>query len=291
MLLLVSLMVDLTLPFGLSFSQLIPIFLIGVVLIIISFILFRRYTSALVFDFVISPLLSFGDEFFGGIVGLDFGNWISAFIGYRSEKKICGKLVALFVAWEASAFFPISLIPVVGTIVEFFTNLFPTKSICRMLFNKYRPAKKQQQKIEKMISIAEQVDIKVSKEKDVLEKVKKLIKKANPVGALKEIKKPIEELSSKLTDYANELIFETQGIIQNIASQKIQAPQELINMMQEGINGSWQLLQEAQNALENEKDKDFESAINSATNAKTVIIYAAQQFYDAFQQYQNEPQQ
>ncbi len=269
------------------------IILAVVVMLIISAIFFRRSFSGLIYDYAVDGALSFADNFlFGlGLIGIDIGDWIAAFLIFKKERKISGKAVALFCAWEATNFLPVSFIPVVGEIVEFFTNLCPTVTITRILFNKYKPAEKQQQKLEKDVFTAEQAGINVSKEREALKRVKNMISKANPVGALKEIKKPIEELSSKLTNYTNELISETQGIIQNIASQKIQAPQELINMLQEGINGAWQLLQEAQNALENEKDKDFETAINSAANAKTIIISAAQQFDNAFQDYQNQMQQ
>ena len=275
--------------FGLGIGQIILI--IGVVLVI-SFIFFRRYFSGLIYDYVVDGILSFADNFIAGagLVGLDIGDWIAAFLIFKKEKKISGKGIALLAAWEATNFLPISLIPVVGEMVEWFFNFFPAVTISRLLFNKYRPAGKQVRKLEKEISIAEQLGIKVSKEKGVLKDVKKLIKKANPVGALKELrsKKPIKEVSSKLRDYVDGLISDANNVIQYIVNQNIQAPQEMINMLQGAINEAWQLLQEAQDAEANE---DFETAINSATDANNIIRASAQQFYDAFQQYQNESQQ
>jgi len=280
---------DMALPFDLGFQQIILI--IGVVLVI-SFIFFRRYFSALIYDYVVDGLLSFADNFIAGagLAGLDIADWIAAFLIFKKEKKISGKGVAMLAAWEATNFLPVSLIPVIGEAVEIFFGFFPAVFILRLLFNKYRPAEKQEKKLEKEISIAEQFEIKVSKEKGVLKDVKKLIKKANPVGALKKLKseKPVKDVSSKLKDYTDSVISDTNNVIQYVVSQNVQAPQEMINMLQEAINEAWQLLQQAQNAEENE---DFETAINSAANANNIIRAGAQQFYDAFQQYQNELQQ
>lgn len=284
-----ALLDDIALPFGLGFQQVILI--IGVILVIF-FIFFRRYFSALFLDYVVDGCLSFADNFvFGaGLVGLDIGDWIAAIIIFSKEKKISGKGVAMLAAWEATNFLPVSLIPGIGEVVETFLGFFPAVFILRLFFNKYRPAEKQEKKLEKEISIANKVGIKVSKEKKVLDDVKKLIKKANPVGALKKLKseKPVKEVSSKLRGYVDSLISDTNNIFQYISSQNIQPPQELINMLQEAINEAGQLLQQAQSAEENE---DFETAINSATNANTIIRAGAQQFFDAFQQYQNESQQ
>ena len=72
---------------------------------------------------------------------------------------------------------------------------------------------------------------------------------------------------------------------QDIVNQNIQAPREIISILQEGINVSEQLLQQAKSAIENE---DFETAINAAMSAKNTIINAAQQFDNTFRQYQNQ---
>ena len=133
------------LPFGLCIWQVVGIIAI---ILVLSAIFFRRYFSALFSDFVIDPLLSFADLLIAGLgaVGLDIGDWIAAFIIYKREKKISGGMVALFAAWEATNFLPISFIPVVGEIVEFFTNFFPAVFISRLLFNKYRPAEAKKKK-------------------------------------------------------------------------------------------------------------------------------------------------
>ena len=255
--------------------------LIGVIFLLISFIFLRKYFKAFLIYDLGDSILSFVDEPFGGVAMLDWGDWIMAFFIFTKYKKIVGVAIAILLAIEAGMFIP-------G--LDYVTNFIPAVSIALLFFDKSRPAQKQEKKLEKDISIAEQVGIKVSKEKRVLDDVKKLIKKANPVGALKKLKseKPVKEVSSKLRGYVDDLISDTNNIFQYISSQNIQPPQELINMLQEAINEAGQLLQEAQAAEEKE---DFETEINSAANANNIIRAGAQQFYDAFQQYQNESQQ
>ena len=86
---------------GLETGQIILI--IGVVLII-SLIFFRRYFSALIYDFVVDPLLSFADNFIAGagLIGLDFGDWIAAFLIFKKEKEVekwCSTLISPPQTW------------------------------------------------------------------------------------------------------------------------------------------------------------------------------------------------
>jgi len=273
--------------FGLGIWQ---IAIIAIIILVISAIFFRRYFSALISDFVIDPLLSFADLLIAGLgaVGLDIGDWIAAFIIYKREKKISGGMVALFAAWEATNFLPISFIPVVGEIVEFFTNFFPAVFISRLLFNKYRPAEAKKKKLEKDVSTAEQAGLNVGKQEKALKRIKELIKKADPVDALKEADKPLKEISSQLIEYVDNLIADASNAIQYITSQNIQAPQELINILEQGIGQGMELLQQAK---QYEEEEDFENAINSALEAKNAVIEAAQQFDNGVHQLQEQMQQ
>lgn len=275
--------------FGLGFGQIILI--IGLVLLI-TFIFFRRYFSALILDYVVDGGLSFVDNFIAGAgaIGLDIGDWIAAIIIFKKEKKITGGAIAMLAAWEATNFLPISLIPVVGEVVETFFGFFPAVFILRLLFNKFRPAEKKEKKLENEISISEQIGIDVNKQKKVLKDVKTLISKSAPVDALKlmKSKKPLEEVSSNLRDYVDNLVSDTGNVIQYIVKQNIQAPQGIINILQQGINQAGQLMQQAQGA---EEEEDFETAINAAANANNIIRSAAQQFDNEFRAWQNEMQQ
>jgi hypothetical protein len=260
------------------------IILIIIVILVISFILFRRYFSALVYDYVVDCGLSFLDEPFGGIVMLDWGDWIAAILIFIKEKKITGRLIALIVALEAANFIPV---------LDWITNLFPAVTISRLLFNKYKSAEKKEKILEKDISLAERLGINVRRAKKVSKEVKQKIKKANPVGALKELnsKKTDDKLRSELRDYTNNWISATNNIIQGIYDQNIQAPQEIINILEQGIAQAQKSLGDAQSALKTKPKENFETAINSAVNAYNTIMAAVQQFDDLFQQYQNELQQ
>jgi len=274
--------------FGLGIWQIV---IIVIIILVISAIFFRRYTSALFSDFVIDPVLSFADLLLAGTgaLGLDIGDWIAAFLIYKREKKISGGMVALLVAWEATNFLPISLIPVVGEVVEFFTNFFPAVFISRLLFNKYRPAEAKEKKLEGEVNIAKEAGIEdIKAQEKALERIKDLIKQADPVDALKESDKPIKEISSKLIEYTDNLIGDATNTIQYITSQNIQAPQELINILEQGIGQGTELLQQAKEA--EEKD-DFENAINSAVEAKNAVVESAQQFDYGMQQLQEQMQQ
>lgn len=262
---------------------------IGFLLFIVLAIFFRRYITALIYDYVVDCGLSFADNLLygAGALGLDIGDWIAALLIFIKERKITGGFMAGLVAWEATNFIPFSLIPGIGEVLEIIFNFFPAVTIGRLLFNKYGPAEKEEHKLEKEISLAERLGINVSEEEKVLKKAKKLIRSEDPVDALREEKKSDREISSKLINYANNLLSETNNIIQNIVNQNIQAPQEVINILREGINASEQSLQQAKNAAEK---GDFETAINAAMSAKNTIINAAQQFDSAFREYQTQLQ-
>jgi len=266
---------------GIGLEQIIPI---AVVVLIISFIFFRRYFSALFYD-ATDAILSFLDNFLAGagLIGLDIGDWAAAFFIFRRQKKIVGVFIAILIAWEATNLLPLSFIPVFGEVLEVFLGFFPSVFIATFLFNKYRPAEKKERKLEEEVSIAEQLGIGVSHEKKVSKKVKRLIRKADPVDALKESKKPIEEVSSKLRDYVDKMISETNNLIQYVVKQNVTASQDTINILQQGINQAGQLLRQAETAENDEENQDFDAAIKYAMEAKKVIVAAAQEFEEEYQ--------
>ncbi len=258
-----------SLPFGLSLGQIIPIVLL---IMIIFAIFFRRYFSALLLD-IGECIFSFIDEPFGGVMALDWGDWIFGIVIYAREKKISGKLIALIAAIEAANFIPV---------LDYVTNFIPTTTFLRFLFNKYRPAEAKEKKLEKEVSIAKEAGIEdIKAQEKALERIKDLIKQSDPVDALKESDKPIKEISSKLIEYTDSLIGDATNTIQYITSQNIRAPQELINILEQGIGQGTELLQQAKEAEEKE---DFENAINSAVEAKNAVIESAQQFDYGMQQ-------
>ncbi|MEK6868747.1 MAG: hypothetical protein AABX74_00830, partial [Nanoarchaeota archaeon] len=162
---------------------------------------------------------------------------------------------------------------------------FPAVFISRLLFNKYRPAEAKEKKLEKEVSIAQQAGLDARKQEQALKKIKQLIENADPVDAIKESDKPLREMASKLIEYTDNLIADATNAIEYITSQNIQAPQELINILEQGIGQGTELLQEAKEA---EGNDDFEKAINSAFEAKNAVVEAAQQFDNGMQQMQEQ---
>lgn len=245
--------------------------MIGLGLFLVFAIFLRRYISALIEDYVLDLGFSLIDELFGGIVGLDIGDFAAAIIIFIKERKIVGLGIALAVAWEATNFFPISLIPVIGTIVEFITNLLPCVTIMRMLFNRFGAAEKEEHKLEKELSAAEKLGIDVESQKKILALVQSLIRREDPVDALALAGPADKALAGKLIERVNGLINETNGIIKSIEAQEEAAPVFLQSMLREGIMNCEQLIIMARDASARE---DFDAAIDAAMRAKQAISSA-----------------
>jgi len=87
-----------------------------------------------IFETVIDGGFSFADEAIGiGLAGLDVGDWIASILIYLRSRRHAGLFIAIFAAWEATNFLPVSLIPVIGTGVEIFTNIFPCYAVLKIL--------------------------------------------------------------------------------------------------------------------------------------------------------------
>lgn len=223
----------------------------------------------LVYDYVIDAGLSFLDEFFGGVAGLDAGDLIAAVLIYMKERKATGQIPAMICAWEATNFIPISLIPGIGTITEIVTNLFPAVSVTRFIFSKEDSAKKEANTLEKNVKIAEFVKLDVKKEKEALNNIKSMIFRENFVDSLKKGRKANKEIGEKLNCFIKNVISETKNMISKLSKQSLDAPKESLAILEEGIKSSMQMMNEAEEAA---KANDFEKAINQAEAAKRNII-------------------
>ncbi|MFH1317128.1 MAG: hypothetical protein ABII01_06415 [Candidatus Woesearchaeota archaeon] len=235
------------------------------VLFLILGFLFRKYFSAFFLDGV-DLVLSFVDEFFGGALMLDWGDWIAAIIIFAKERKITNWWLAVIVAMEAANFIP-------G--LDYITNFFPAVTIVRFACNKYRTVEKKKKKIEEDISLAEKAGIDVKKEKHELEEINKLIEKENPVDALKKAKRSEQEISEKLIEFVDNIISSVKGMIQKIADQDIYASPEAVQVLQHGVDQCMDLLRMAKQAND---DKDFNSALNDAMSAKGIITHSVERF-------------
>jgi hypothetical protein len=251
----------------------IQILIIAFLLFIVLTLIFKRYITALIYDYGVDFGFSFAGSFFMGLgfIGFDIGGFIAAILIYKKEKKITNTFFAGFVAWEATNFFPFSFIPGLGL----FTNFFPAVTLGRLVFNKFGDAEEKEKKIEQEILIAEQVGVEVSKQKKGIIEIKKLIKAEDPVDALSKEEQIDKELLEKMNKYVDKLICDVENVIRTILNQDIQAPQESINILQEAINMSEELLR---NAKKLEEKGDFEGAITNTKDAKNIIINAVEQF-------------
>ncbi len=280
---------------------------IGLVVTVVFFV-FRRYITALIYDYVVDFGLSTLDNFLGGIglVGVDIGDFLAAPIIFFKERKITGFFFALFVAWEAANFFPVGLIlswvgaglgallglipyvgavlgPLVGTAVgeswEVVCNLLPSVTIFRILFSKYGPAERQLKKLRRMLPVAEKAQLKdLKKYKEAEDHIGELLAKENPVEALGRAKHAVHGLADALTKRLKALMQESTDLIAQATSTPLEAAEDILAMLRDGIAACEEALHRAQDALD---DKGFETAFAAAEEARRLIIEAMAAVEDA----------
>lgn len=133
------------------------ILIISLIVIFLILISLSRYSDSItggLFDDVVDAFLSFLDEAFGGVIGVDWGDFLAGvFIGvrqfifaFRSSSRIFYNstlqlfapiLIAIFVTfvvvWETVNFFPFGSIPILENVIEVFTNFFPMATVLRCI--------------------------------------------------------------------------------------------------------------------------------------------------------------
>ena len=251
----------------------IVILIIVIALFIAGIIFFAHYKQQLINDFIIDGIGSLLDNFIAGLgaLGLDIGDWIAAAIIFSRDKKIVGKPIAYLVAWEATNFLPLSFIPVFGEILEWILCVFPASTIGKIFFDKSKAAKKEAVKFEEEMEVAKEAGILTSEEAGMDDKIQGLIKSGEYADALKEAKTDEEEITANLIRHIDGMIEEVNSLGRQIASQEIDAPDEIVNILQEGMNAAGQLLSQAKEA---EANQEYKKAIESATKAKEIIVMA-----------------
>ncbi|MFH1589008.1 MAG: hypothetical protein ABIB43_00380 [archaeon] len=241
---------------------------IAVLVFILMNIFFKKYASALFYDYIVDGALSFADNFIGvGLVGLDIGDWIAAIIIFSREKKISGKMVAFLVAWEAANFLPLSLIPVVGEGIEIFFNFFPAVFLSRVLFSKFGKADKAQEKLEANISLGEKTGSNMKKYEKILKIIKKLNKKSNPIDALKLTekceRKVIPEVARSIRSTINDAKQEVQETIDYLTQSPDDVNEEITNI----IAGAEDMLSQADAAVNNGELTQASELVSNARNS------------------------
>jgi hypothetical protein len=184
-------------------ANLIISIVLTIVLIVVLLVIFRRNAGGLISDYVFDMLFSLADEAFGGLEGLDYGDWIAAVIVFFREKKVVGTLPALVGAWEVSGFVPIGMIPGVGTAIDLIADFTPTCTLIRVKFNKYGIAAKKEEKLRETIKVIEdnKLGIETKECKAKQKKAEEMIKKNNPVGAVQEIEKIEKEFYKSVKEF------------------------------------------------------------------------------------------
>jgi hypothetical protein len=157
------------------------------------------YWRSFFHDYAYDAALSFADEAFGGVVGFDFGDFIAAVLMFRGERNRIGVLPALFVAWEATNFFPIGLIPVFGTGLEYILNVFPAATLLNVLFNKEDKASTARQRVEELSDVCEAFNITVDDEE---------AKDAYEAGDWVEAAKKYDDVLSKVRSEVEQSVYD-----------------------------------------------------------------------------------
>lgn len=250
--------------------------IIGVAALVIVFIFFRKVVGAFFLD-VLDAVLSTLDNFVGGagLAGLDFGDWIAALIIYAKERKISGTGVALFAAWEATNFLPLSFIPGVGEGIEIVFNLVPTTTALRLLFNKFGRAEQGRKNLEHRIELAKALGVPVGKAKKEEKKATKDLKQNDPVDAVEDEQHAYDELGEGLVAYVSGLLKRVEQEISETLNQDVAAPEDLIDWLGQQISQARANLEQAETLLE---EYDFEGAIVAARQAEVLLINAREEF-------------
>lgn len=248
---------------------------IAVVSFLVLALIFRKYISALIMDYAVDFMLSSLDVF---VMSLPLGDILAAGIILEKERKIVGWWVILPVIDALN--YGIGLIPIVGAPVELFSNLFPAIFVTRLLFSKFGKAEKEEKKLEKNIAVGKKLGVSVKNEEKMLEKVKKLLKKEDPLDALKEEKKADKDLLPAIEKHVDGLISDVDAIVESIKKQNIPVSQEQLNVISQGMSECQSLIDQAREAKD---DKDFEKAVDLASKARDVIMNAVQMFDNMYQ--------
>ncbi len=270
-----------------------PVFIGIVLVIIVVCIVFRRYWSALVSDYVFDAGFSALDYFlipFGIGAVADVGDFVGSIIIYHREKKVSGKLAAQITSLEAANFliFGINLVPLTEPI-EWILSAFPATLVVRLWLNKYRKAEKKEKILKKEFALLKEKGGSIP---DVvteqLEQVKKLIHEENPVGAL-DLEKEIEkEVKPAFEAFIQRLRDEIDGMSKQMWQYDQQAPKEVLVVLQQFILAVSELEQKGDQLFKQEEYGEALDMYMKAEQDLTENFQDLQEQYEAWQAEQDE---
>lgn len=293
-----------------------PSILIGIAVVVIALmIVFRKYASALSKDFFLDGFLSALDEplniildFIPGVgsIPTDIGDLVAAVVIYKTEKHHVGPKMALVMALEALAFFiePIlEMIPFIGAgmggMVGMFFNALPTVTIVRAIYGKSDIAIAEKKLLEEEIKIAKAKGLKHDKEEKILKQIDKLLHKHWSFEADKLYSKeqPQKELGKRIHNMVEAKITSTAGVIDQLLQEDIQAPPELISILEQGVVAARQLLNQSQqhenkfvrmvkHISSHNAAHDVEEAYILAEQAHNVLMNAIEMFQQQYEQWE-----
>lgn len=246
----------------------------------IIFLIFGRFVKALFYDFL-DLILSTLDNFVGGFAGLDIGDWAASIIILVKYRKIMGIFPALFVAWEASGFLPISFIPGVGEMVEVVTNLVPSTAIFYLFFNKYGTAEKESKELKKKNDLLKHFGKKSDEKTD---RINKLILAENPVEAIKVSEGFEKEIDRKIHKIIMMQISETEHMLDKLIDTygQEEMPKDLQTQIIDALNEIQKRINEARSLAFQRYDAD------DVKEALSIIDETKQDAYDFMKMFEDE---
>lgn len=249
--------------------ELMNVLFITFICFVVVGVVFRRMLTAVIEDYVIDGLLSTLDTFFGGALGLDFGDFIASLILFVRERNVVGILPALFIAWEASNFFPLGLIP--G--VELVTNAFPAVTLTRLIASRYGAAERSRDQLKADEELAESMGDRTAEES--VQKVSRLIEADDPIDALALAKSEEQNLRKRLGPEVEQVIEEVQGRIDTLSNTQFEGYPEAFDVLRSGIAVASQILDASREAYH---AGNLKEALERSREASQKLATSAQEF-------------
>ena len=185
------------------------------------FIIAKRvsvYAVALIFDYVGDFLCSIIDTVFGGVAGLDWGDWIIAIVIYGYYVGKVGNGWAFLGALEAAN--PLALIPGVGPFIGLVTDLCPTMTA--IIAMKDISLSNYINKIIRRIEIIRSAGEETKGEERILEKLQELQAKHNYVEAIPEAEAVAQALDGTVKAVIKARLMQDEKIlVEELAQKKV----------------------------------------------------------------------
>ncbi len=208
------------------------------------------YAVALIFDYVGDFLCSMIDTIFGGVAGLDWGDWIIAIVIYGYYVGKVGNGWAILGALEAAN--PLALIPGVGPFIGLVTDLTPTMTA--IIAMKDISLSNHINKIIRRIEIIRSTGEETKGEEKILRKLQELQAKHNYVEAIPEAEAVAQALDGTVKAVIKARLMQDEKILVEELAQKKASGEAVIS--ERALGEVRQLWQDVQMDLE-EGDIDF----------------------------------